>query len=136
MGDLDAMDPSAVGRQVAALEEAGLVARCRHEADGRVTIARITPRGSDVLDRLVSVGDRHLADAFQGWSQRDREDFARLLARFVDDVQRVRVRTGSPASSSARSSVAAARRSASLPPRRRASGARRSERATLQKTEW
>ena len=57
------MDPSAVGRQVAALEQSGFVQRNRDDADGRVTIARATPAGEAVLRRLIAVGDGHLADA-------------------------------------------------------------------------
>jgi DNA-binding MarR family transcriptional regulator len=86
------IDPSAVGRQVAALEQTGYVQRNRDHADGRVTIARATPEGEAALRRVIAVGDGHLTDALAGWPDAERREFARLLARFVEDLRRVGIR--------------------------------------------
>jgi DNA-binding MarR family transcriptional regulator len=95
------MDPSAVGRQVAALERSGFVARNRDDADGRVTIARVTDVGTAALQRLIAVGDGHIADAIAGWGDHERHEFARMFQRFVEDLRAVGIRpreltTGTP----------------------------------------
>jgi DNA-binding MarR family transcriptional regulator len=95
LGDLareTQMDPSAVGRQVAALERSGYVARKRDDADGRVTIARITDAGATALQRVIAVGDGHIADAIAGWGDDEQHEFARMFLRFVEDLRAVAIR--------------------------------------------
>ena len=86
------MDPAAAGRQVRALEADGLVARSTSPDDARVTVVALTPRGRAARRRILAVQDRHLLDVLDAWSPRDREQLARLLGRFVDDLQGVRYR--------------------------------------------
>lgn len=86
------MDPGAASRQVKALEEAGLVERSGRDGDARVQVLRVTAAGRDVRGRIAEVQDRHMADVLEGWSADERAQFARLLARFVDDLRAVEYR--------------------------------------------
>jgi DNA-binding MarR family transcriptional regulator len=86
------MDPSAVGRQVAALERSGFVVRNRADTDGRVTIAQVTDEGATALRKMIAVGDGHIADAIAGWAEHERHEFARMFMRFVEDLRAVGIR--------------------------------------------
>lgn len=113
LGDLGRgthMDPSAVGRQVRQLEEAGLLARSTDPDDRRVTRVRATPRGRAVRRRLADAGRAHVAEALSEWSVHDRHELARLLERFVHDLRAHRFPgLASPARSPARGPASTAR---------------------------
>jgi DNA-binding MarR family transcriptional regulator len=81
------MDPSAVGRQVRQLEEAGLLVRSTDPDDRRVTRVRATPKGRAVRRRLADAGRAHVAEALAEWTAHDRQELARLLGRLVDDLR-------------------------------------------------
>lgn len=83
------MDPAAAGRQVRALEEDGLVVRAPAEADGRVTVVRLTDQGRDVYRRIVEVRTTHMSEVLAGWSSADRLVLAHLVDRLVDDLRAV-----------------------------------------------
>jgi DNA-binding MarR family transcriptional regulator len=90
LGDLGRgthMDPSAVGRQVRQLEEAGLLVRSTDPDDRRVTRVRATAKGRAVRRRLADAGRAHVAEALTEWSAHDRQELARLLARLVHDLR-------------------------------------------------
>lgn len=90
LGDLGRgtyMDPSAVGRQVRQLEDAGLLVRSTDPDDRRVTRVRATPRGRAVRRRLADAGRAHVAEALSEWSAHDRHQLARLLAQLVHDLR-------------------------------------------------
>ena len=87
------MDPAAAGRQVRQLEEDGLVTRTRGEADGRVVVVTVTPRGAAVRQRLSTVGEDHMSDVLADWPPEDREQLARLLPRFVEGLRGVPFRS-------------------------------------------
>lgn len=86
------MDPGAASRQVKALEAGGLVERRGRAADARVSELRATPAGRRVRQRIAEVQDRHMADVLEGWSPDDRNRFAHLLDRFVEDLRSVQYR--------------------------------------------
>ena len=88
------MDPGATSRQVKALEADGLVERGSREGDARVQVLRPTAAGRRVRRRMAEVQDRHMADVLDGWSPADRDQFTRLLERFVDDLRSVEYRPG------------------------------------------
>ena len=88
------MDPGAASRQVKALEADGLVERGGREGDARVQVLRPTAAGKRLRRRIADVQDRHMADVLDGWSAADREQFAGLLQRFVDDLRSVEYRPG------------------------------------------
>ena len=86
------MDPGAASRQVKALEADGLVERRSRAGDARVTELDVTPAGRRVRARIKEVQDRHMADVLVGWSAADRQQLARLLDRFVEDLRSVEYR--------------------------------------------
>lgn len=81
------MDISAVSRQLRPLEESGLVRRATAADDGRVALVALTPAGVRVGRRIREVGLRHLDESLASWTERDRTQLARLLTRFVADMQ-------------------------------------------------
>ena len=89
------MDTGAASRQVKALEAEGLVERRSRVGDARVTELDVTPTGRRVRARIKEVQDRHMADVLVGWSAADRQQLARLLDRFVEDLRSVEYRPGS-----------------------------------------
>ena len=76
------------------LEADGLVERRSRPDDGRVTVLAATAAGRQVRRRIAEVQDRHMADVLDGWSAADRDQFTRLLERFVDDLRSVEYRPG------------------------------------------
>ena len=92
LGKLVHMDPATVGRQVRQLEQDGLVASKNDPNDARVTLARITPKGRDVHQRMLKVTQEHISDVMDGWEPGDRVQLARLLARLMDDMMSTRYR--------------------------------------------
>ena len=86
------MDPGAASRQVKALEAEGLVDRAGREGDARVQVLRATAAGKRLRRRFADVQHRHMADVLDGWSAEDRDRFAELLQRFVDDLRSVEYR--------------------------------------------
>ncbi|HEX7095818.1 MAG TPA: MarR family transcriptional regulator [Acidimicrobiales bacterium] len=93
------MDPAAAGRQVKALEDEGLVERRSHDADGRVVVVRLTPRGRDVYLRIVELRTEHMRQVLSSWSCADRIALARLVDRLVDDLRAVPFRPATRAKS-------------------------------------
>jgi len=86
------MDPAATGRQIALLEQDGLVSRERDSEDARAVIVRVTPKGADARQRLGVVMGRHMADVLSDWSATDRQRLAVLLPRLVDGLRTVAYR--------------------------------------------
>jgi DNA-binding MarR family transcriptional regulator len=86
------MDLAAAGRQVRQLEDEGLVRTSASAGDGRVTMVRVTPKGTGARRRLLLIGCQHMSDVLDGWSKADRKSLARLLPRFVEDMRAVRFR--------------------------------------------
>jgi DNA-binding MarR family transcriptional regulator len=86
------MDPAATGRQVAQLEEDGLVTREKASDDRRAVIVRVTPRGAEVRRSLGVVSERHMSDVLSGWSADDRMRLAQLLPRLVEGLRTVAYR--------------------------------------------
>lgn len=83
------MDPGATARQVAALEDKGLVQRSPSSQDGRVSLVEVTAAGAGERDRLARVNHNHMVRVLSGWSERDQKSFSRLLGKFVDDLREI-----------------------------------------------
>jgi DNA-binding MarR family transcriptional regulator len=82
------IDVSTASRQVAPLVEQVLVAKEADPADGRVTVLRLTPRGSEVLRRLRSARRVWLDGILREFDDEQREAFADLFSRFVAGIER------------------------------------------------
>jgi DNA-binding MarR family transcriptional regulator len=80
------VDPSVASRQVATLEQFGLVTRRPDPADGRAQLLTITPAGLAGRDGYLALRARWVAEALDGW---DDAEVAHLVARvkqLVDDL--------------------------------------------------
>lgn len=82
-------DHTTVSRQVAKLVSLGLVERRPGEADARVHEASLTKKGRRMTAALDAARMRLAAPVFGKWSEKDFNNFVRLMRRFVDDVARV-----------------------------------------------
>jgi DNA-binding MarR family transcriptional regulator len=86
LADRVGRDYTTVSRQVAKLEQLGLVARRAGKADRRVTEAVVTEKGQAMWEMLYAARERLAGNALAGWSEHDLEDLARLLRRFADNL--------------------------------------------------
>jgi len=86
-------DPSTVSRQVAHLVQLGLVERVADPADGRATLLVATDEGRRVFDENRQLRNRRIAGLISGWSDDDRQSFARLLTRFTDAFESHKLRS-------------------------------------------
>lgn len=68
----------------------GLVRRHADQHDGRRTLLRLTDAGSAVVEQAHHARRATFATAMTDWSATDRAQFARLLTRFVADLDRSR----------------------------------------------
>ena len=81
-------DYTTVSRQVARLEELGLVERRPSAADRRVREAVITERGKAATDAVDAARERLALEMFRDWSERDFDDLVRLLRMLADGMSR------------------------------------------------
>ena len=86
LADRVGRDYTTVSRQVAKLENLGLVARRAGETDRRVTEAVITEKGQAMSEVLDAARERLATIALADWSARDLKDLTRLLRRFADNL--------------------------------------------------
>ena len=83
-------DPSTVSRQLAKLEQLGLVKRPQAREDGRVRAAAITRAGARVLDAITKARRKLLGELLQDWSAEERRILPELLQRLADGMKRGR----------------------------------------------
>jgi DNA-binding MarR family transcriptional regulator len=79
-------DHTTVSRQVARLEELGLVQRRAGQADRRVREAVITPQGKAAADAVDAARGRMALALFRDWSQGDFAELGRLRRKFADGM--------------------------------------------------
>jgi len=85
LADRVGRDYSTVSRQVAKLEETGLVMRQKNRQDKRINEAVITPDGRAMTDKIDAQRVQVYQRVFQHWPEVDRETLEQLLGRFVTD---------------------------------------------------
>ena len=71
-------DHSTISRQVAALEQLGLVKRRANADDSRIHDAAITAKGQATVARITKARRKLLGGLLSGWSAKERHDLARL----------------------------------------------------------
>lgn len=64
------------------LTDAGLASRTPDPDDARAQLIALTTAGQQVAAAFVRAGDGLVDELLGGWSERDKEDFTRLLRRF------------------------------------------------------
>lgn len=79
-------DYTTVSRQVARLDELGLVTRRAGAADKRVREALITPEGKTATDAVDAARERMALALFTDWSRQDFDDLGRLLRMLADGL--------------------------------------------------
>jgi len=79
-------DHTTVSRQVARLEELGLVERRSGQADRRVREAVITPPGKAATDAVDAARGRMALALFRDWSEGEFDDLVRLMRKFADGM--------------------------------------------------
>jgi DNA-binding MarR family transcriptional regulator len=82
-------DHTTVSRQVARLEELGLVERRAGQTDRRVREAVITPQGKTATDAVDAARGQLAVRLFDSWSQADFDDLVRLMRKFADGMGEV-----------------------------------------------
>ncbi len=83
-------DPSTISRHVAQLVERGLVARTADPDDGRATVLAATDLGQQTAAAVRAHRCRLTQFVVENWEPADTATLTRLLARFVDDLERLR----------------------------------------------
>jgi DNA-binding MarR family transcriptional regulator len=95
LADRVGRDASTVSRQLAKLEQLGLVRRPAARGDQRVREAAITKAGARTLAAITEARRRLLGQLVQDWSADERGGFAALMQKFADAMkQRHRAAVG------------------------------------------
>ena len=84
---LSGRDHTTVSRQIARLEELGLVLRRAGTADRRMRQAAVTKKGLAMTRAIDKARERSAGPILARWSQADRQSLIRLVRKLVDDVQ-------------------------------------------------
>lgn len=85
LADRVGRDYSTVSRQVAKLEETGLVVRQKNRQDKRINEAAITAAGRAMTDKIDAQRVQVYQRIFLHWPESDRETLEQLLSKFVSD---------------------------------------------------
>jgi DNA-binding MarR family transcriptional regulator len=83
-------DYTTVSRQVARLEELGLVRRRSNTADGRVREAVITRRGKAATDAVDAARERMALALFRNWRRSDFDALVRLVGKLAHGMNEAR----------------------------------------------
>lgn len=79
-------DYTTVSRQVARLEELGLVERRAGSADKRVREAIVTPRGKSATRALDAARETMALGLFHEWSREDLDELVRLMGKLAEGM--------------------------------------------------
>ncbi len=85
VSDILHVSPRTVTDMIDGLEARGLVARCPHPADRRVTLLRLTPEGRSQLAAAAARADETHRAAVGELSEREQQTLRELLARIAPD---------------------------------------------------
>lgn len=80
------LDKSTVSRQLARLEELGLVERVVDPSDGRARLVQLTDAGTERLHAVREQRRQELRERFTTWSTADLREFGRLLAQLNETL--------------------------------------------------
>lgn len=81
------VDASRGSRIVAEAVKSGYVRRVASQEDGRRIHLELTAAGRSVVEATRRTRQEHFAKAMGGWTDEERAEFARLLARFVHSYE-------------------------------------------------
>ncbi|MBC7896344.1 MAG: winged helix-turn-helix transcriptional regulator [Cytophagaceae bacterium] len=80
------LDPSRASRLVTAAIDAGYVKREASQEDGRRITLVLTPAGDTLLEHAHRIRQDVFRTAMRDWTSAERQEFARLLWRFIGNV--------------------------------------------------
>jgi DNA-binding MarR family transcriptional regulator len=86
LADLVGRDYTTVSRQVARLDELGLVVRRAGTRDKRVREAEVTELGREMADAIDRMREEIVGELMADWTNAERRDLARLLKRMASDM--------------------------------------------------
>ena len=87
LADRVGRDYTTVSRQVAKLDELGLIERRGSATDKRVRAAIVTREGKVMTDRIDAARERLARTIFQSWDAQEIEDLVRLMRKFADTAK-------------------------------------------------
>ena len=79
-------DHSTVSRQLARLEELGLIERTPSDTDGRVRLLMPSAAGKRMLAGFARTRRKLMEENFQDWSEHDKAELLRLLRKLTSGV--------------------------------------------------
>jgi DNA-binding MarR family transcriptional regulator len=86
LADLVGRDYATVSRQVARLDELGLVVRRSGARDKRVREAEVTELSREMADAIDRMREQLVGELMADWTNAERRDLARLMKRFANDM--------------------------------------------------
>lgn len=86
LAELSGRDYSTVSRQVAKLEDSGLVKRRAHADDARVTSVEITKKGEEMTSALDRAREKLMLSLLSDWDKDEIAELARLLRKLADEA--------------------------------------------------
>ncbi len=92
LADVVGRDYTTVSRQVARLDELGLVVRRPGARDKRVREAEVTEAGREMADAIDRMREELVGELMAEWTNAERRDLARLLKRMASDMNEWMVR--------------------------------------------
>jgi len=88
LADRVGRDYTTVSRQVAKLEDLGLVERQESNADRRVREAVVTRKGKAMTDLVDAARERIGRGIFETWEAHEMDELVRLMRKFADALSR------------------------------------------------
>ena len=87
LADRGGRDYTTISRQLAKMEELGLIERRSNAADRRIREAVILPAGKALTDAIDTARERLLIAGFADWPPDDFDALVRLLPKFADTLR-------------------------------------------------
>ncbi|MCU1468751.1 MAG: winged helix-turn-helix transcriptional regulator [Actinomycetia bacterium] len=82
------LDATTVTRQVATMEQARLIVRRADPNDGRVSMISLSQHGRRLMRAVQLARKERIATLLRDWTDDERRDLGRLLARFNEELTR------------------------------------------------
>lgn len=89
LADAVGRDYTTVSRQIAKLQDLGLIKRQSSKTDSRVKEATLTAKGRALADKISQGREARMNRALAKWDKQDFADVTRLMRRLVDDLMSV-----------------------------------------------